>query len=144
MLSHVQLFVTPWTAARQAPLSFTVSQSLLRFISTESVMLSDYLILCCLHLLLPTIFPSIRVFSNKLVLCTSWAKYWSSSFSTSPSNEYSGLISFRIDWFDLLAVQGTLNSLDQHHTSKASIHWYSTFFMVKLSHRYMTTGIYNL
>ena len=122
----------PWTAACQSPLSFIISQSLLRFISTESVMLSDYLILCCLHLLLPTIFPSIRVFSNKLVLCTSWAKYWSSSFSTSPSNEYSGLISIKIDWFDLLAVQRTLKSL-QYHNSKASGLRHSAFFIVQLS-----------
>ena len=103
-------------------------------------MLSIYLIFCCSHLLLPSIFPSIRVFSNELVLCTRWAKYWSSSFSTCPSNEYTGLISFRIDWFYLLAVQGTLNSLLQHHTLKASILWYSTFFMVQLSYPYMTTG----
>ena len=130
----------PWTAACQSPLSFIISQSLLRFMFTESVMLSIYLIFCCSHLLLPSIFPSIRVFSNELVLCTRWAKYWSSSFSTSPSNEYTGLISFRIDWFYLLAVQGTLNSLLQHHTLKASILWYSTFFMLQLSYPYMTTG----
>ena len=129
----------PWTAACQSPLSFIISQSLLRFMFTESVMLSIYLIFCCSHLLLPSIFPSIRVFSNELVLCTRWAKYWSSSFSTCPSNEYTGLISFRIDWFYLLAVQGTLNSLLQHHTLKASILWYSTFFMVQLSHPYLTT-----
>ena len=112
--------MTPWTAARQAPLSSTISQSLLKFVSIESVMLSNHLILC--HpLLLPSIFPSIRVFSNESVICIRWLKYWSFSFSISPSNEYSGLISFRIDWLDLLAGQGTLKSLLQHHSSKASI-----------------------
>ena len=120
-------FVTLWTAAHQASLSFTISQSLLEFISIELVMPSHHLILC--HpLLLPSTFPSIRVFSKESVLHIRWAKYW--SFSISPSNEYSGLISFRIDWFDLLAVQGTLKSLLQHHSLKASIIWYSAFFMV--------------
>ena len=106
---------------------------------TELVMPSNHLILCC-PLLLPSIFPSIRVFSKELVLCISWPKYWSFSFSISPSNQYSGLISFRIDWFDLLAVQGTLKSLLQHHSSRASIHQCSAFFMIQLSHPYMTTG----
>ena len=120
-LSHVQLFVTPWTAAHQAFLSITNSQSLLKLMSIESVMPSNYLILCRPLLLLPSIFPSIRVFSNESVLPIRWPKYWSFSFSISPSNEYSGLISFRIDWLDLLAVQGTLKSLLQHHSSKASV-----------------------
>ena len=118
-LSHVQLFVTPWTAACQASLSYTISQSLLKLISFESVMPSNHLILCSLLLLLPSIFPSIRVFSNESVLYIRWPKYWSFSFSISPSNEYSGLISFRMDWLYLLAVQGTLRSLLQHHRSKA-------------------------
>ena len=131
--------MSPWTAARQAPLSFTTSQSLLKFMSIESVMFSDHLILCRPFLLLPSIFPSIRVFSNELALHIRWPKYWSFSFSISSSNEYSGLISFRIDWFDL-AVQGTLKSLLQHHNSKASILQHSVFFMVQLSHPYMTTG----
>ena len=138
-LSHVQLFATPWTEACQAPLSFTVSQSLLRFMSIESVMPSNHLILCC-PLLLPSVFPSIRVFSNESVLHTRWPKDWSFSFSISLSNEYSGLISFRIDWFDLLAVQGTLKSLLKHHNSKASILWLSAFSMVHLSHPFMTIG----
>ena len=116
----VWLFATPCTAARQASLSITNSQSLLKLMSIESVMLSNHLIPCCPLLLLPLIFPSIRVFSNELVLRIRWPKYWSFSFSISPSNEYSGLISFRIDWFDLLAVQGTLKSLLQHHSSKAT------------------------
>ena len=124
MLSHVQLFVTPWTVACQASLS---SWSLLKLMSFESVMTSKHLILCCPLLLLPSIIPSIRVFSNESVLCIRWPKYWSFSFSIIPSNEYSGLISFRIDWFDLLAVQGTLRSLLQHHSSKASILWPSSF-----------------
>jgi len=111
LLSHVRLFVTPWTVAHQASLSFTISWSLLKFMSFESVILSSHLILCCLLLLLPSIFPSIRVFSSKLALCISWPKYWSFSFSMSPSSKYSGLISLRIDWFHLLAVQGTLKSL---------------------------------
>ena len=108
--------------------------------STESVMPSNHLLLCCPLLLSPSIFPSIRVFSNKVALCIRWPKYWNFSFSISPSNEYSGLISFRMDWLDLLAVQGTLKSLLQHHSSKASILWCSAFFMVQLSHPYMTTG----
>ena len=119
-LSHVQLFATPSTAAHQASLSITMSQSLLKLMSIELVMLSSHLILCCPLLLLRSIFPSIRVFSNELVLCIRWPKYWSFSFSISPSSEYSGLISFRIDWLDLLAVQGTLQSLLQYHSSKAS------------------------
>ena len=129
--------MTPWTAAHQAPLSFTVSQSLLKFIFIEMVMLCNHLILC--HpLLLPSIFPFI--FSNESALHISWPKYWSRSFSISPSNEYSGLISFKIDWFHLLAVQRTLKSPLQHHGSKASILQHSTFFMVQLSCPYMTTG----
>ena len=133
--------MTPWTAALQASLSITNSQSLFRFMSIKSVMPSNHLILCP-HplLLLPSIFPSIRVFSNESVLCIRWPKFWSFSFSISPSNEFSGLISFRIDWFDLLAVQGTLKSLLQHHSSKASILHCSAFFVVQLSHPYMTTG----
>ena len=126
--------MTPWTAAHQAPLSSTISQSLLKFMSIESVMPSNHFILCCPLLLPPSIFPSIRVFSNELVLRIRWPKYWSFSFSISPSNEYSGLISFRMDWFVLLAVQGTLKSLLQHHSSKASVLWCSAFFMVQLSH----------
>ena len=120
-LSHVRLFATPWTATRQASLSITNSQRLLKLMSIESVMTSYYLIFCRPLLLLPSIFPSIRVFSNESVLCIRWPKYWSFSFSISPSNEYSGLISFRTVWFDLLAVQGTLKSLVQHRSSKASI-----------------------
>ena len=139
-LSHVQLFATPWTAARQASLSITNSQSLLKLMSIESLMPSNHLILCCPHLRLPSIFPSIRVFSNESVLCIRWPKYWSFSFSISPSSEYSGLISFRMDWLDLLAVQGTLKSLLQHQSSKASILRHSAFFLVQLSHPYMTTG----
>ena len=138
-LSHVWLFATPWTAACQASLSITNSRSLLKLMSIESMMLSNHLIFC--HpLLLPSILPSIRVFCSESVLCISWPKYWSFSFSISPSNEYSGLISFKIDWFDLLAVQGTLKSLLQHQSSKASILRYSAFFIVQLSHPYMTTG----
>ena len=129
----------PWTAAYQASLSFTISQSLLKLISIESMMPSNNLILCCPLLLLPSIFPSIRVFSNESALHIRWPKYWSFSF-ISPSNEYSGLISFKIDWFDLLAVQGTLKSLLQHHNSEASIFQHSAFFTVQLSHSYMTTG----
>ena len=132
--------MTPWTAAHQAPLSSSISQSLLKFISIESVMLSNHLILCGPLLLLSSIFPSIRVFPNESVLRIRWLKYWSFSFSISPSSEYSGLISFRMDWLDLLAVQGTLRSLLQHHSSKASILQPSAFFMVQLSHPYMTTG----
>ena len=131
LLSRVWLFVTPWTAARQASLSITESQSLLKLRSIESVMPSNHLILCC-PLLMPSIFPSIRVFSNKSALHIRWPKYWSFSFIISPSNEYSGLISFRIDWFDLLATQGTLKSLLQHHSSKASIFLRSAFFIVHL------------
>ena len=137
LLSHVQLFATPWTAARQASLSIT---NRLKLISIESVMPSNHLILCRPLLLLPPIPPSIRVFSNESVLRIRWPKHWSFSFSISPSNEYSGLISFRIDWLDLLAVQGTLRSLLQHHSSKASILRCSAFFIVQLSHPYMTTG----
>ena len=139
-LSCVQFFATPWTAACQAPLSITVSWSLLRFMFTESVMPSNHLILYRLLLLLPPVFPSIRVFSNESAHRIRWPKYWSFSFSISPSNEYSGLIFFRIDWFDLLAVQGTLKSLLQHHNSKASILWHSAFFMIQLSHLYMIIG----
>ena len=130
--------VTPWTVARQAFLSFTLSRSLLKLMSIESVMPPNHLILCRHLLLLPSIFPSIRVFSNESALRIRWPKYWSFSFSISPSNEYSGLISFRIDWLDLLAFQGTLKSLFQHHSSKASILWCSPFFAVQLSHPYMT------
>ena len=136
--SHVWLFVTPWTAACQASLSFTISRSLLKFMSIESVMPSNYLFLCLPLLLLPSIFPSIRVLFNDSTLHIRWPKYWSFSFSISPSNEYSGLISFRIDWFDLLAIQWTLKSVLQHHSSKAWLLWHSTFFMVQLWHPYMT------
>ena len=139
-LSHVQLFVTPWTAACQAFLSITNSWSLLKLTSIESVIPSNHLILCCPLLLLPPIPPSIRVFSNESVLHIRWPKYWSFSFSISPSNEYSELISFRIAWFDLLAVQGTLKILLQHHSSKASILQCLAFFIVQLSHPYMITG----
>ena len=138
-LSCVWLFATPWTAARQASLSVTISQNLLKLMSIESVMPSNHLILCHPLLLQPSIFPSIRVFSNESVFHIRWPKYWSFSFSISLSNEYSGLISFSIDWFDLI-VQRTLKSLLQHHSSKASILWCSAFFMVQLSHPYMTTG----
>ena len=139
LLSHIWLFATPWTTAHQAFLSFIISWSLLKLMSIELVMPSNHLVLCCPLLLLPSIFPSIRVFSNELALCIRWPKYW--SFNISPSNEYSGLISFRIDWFYLFAVQGkTLKSLLQYHSSKASILWCSVFFMVQLSHPYMTTG----
>ena len=138
--SRVRLFVTPWTAVHQASLSFTISQSLLKLMSIESVMPSNYLILDHPFLLLPSIFPSIRVFSNESVLHIRWPKYWSFSFTISPSSEYSGLISFKIDWFDLLAVQGTLKSLLQHHSSKASILRCSAFFIVQLTHPYMATG----
>ena len=132
--------MTPWAAACQASLSFTMSQSLLKLMSIESMMPSDHLIFCRSLLLLASIFPSIRVFSNESILCIRWPKYWSFSFSITPSNEYSGLISFRIDWFDLHAVQGTLKSLLKHHSLKASILWHSAFFMVQLSHLYMTPG----
>ena len=139
-LSHVHLFATPWTAASQASLSIINSPSLLRFMPVESVMPSNHLILCHPLLLLPSIFPNVRVFSSESVVRIRWPKYWSFSFSISPSNEYPGLISFRMDWFDLLAVQGTLKSLFQHHNSKASIFWCSAFFIVQLSHPHMTTG----
>ena len=139
MLSCVPLFATPWTVARQASLSITNSQSLLKLMSIESVMPSNHLILC--HpLLLPSIFPTIRVFSNESTLHITWPKYWSFSFSISPSNEHLGLISFRMDWLDLLAVQWTLKSLLQRHSSKASMLRCSAFFTVQLSHPYMTTG----
>ena len=128
LLSHVQFFVTPWTAACQASPSFTISQSLLKLMTIKSVMLFNHLILCCPLLLLPSIFSSIRVFSNELALCIRWPKYWTFSFSISPSNEYSGLISFRIDWFDFLAVQGTLKRVFFQHNSKASILQHSAFF----------------
>ena len=139
-LSHVWLFATPWTAAHQASLSITNSQSLCKLRSTESVKPPNQLILCHPLLLLHSIFPIIRVFSNESALCMRWPKYWSFSFSISPSNEHSGLISFRMDWMDLLAVQGTLKSFLQHHSSKASILRCSAFFIVQLSHPYMTTG----
>ena len=139
-LSHVQLFATPWTAAHQASLSLTKSQSLLKLMSIELVMPSNHLNLCHPLLLPPSIFPSIRVSSNELVLHIRWPEYWNFSFSISPSNEYSGLISLRIVWLDLLAVQGTFKSLFQHHSSKASILPRSAFFIVQLSHPYMTTG----
>ena len=136
-LSHVRLFATWWTAAHRASLSFTVSQSLLRLTSIESVMLSSHLILCHPLLLLSSIIPSIRVFTNDLAHHIRWPKYWSLSFSISLSNAFSGLISFRIDWFDLLEGQGTLKSLLQHHSSKASVLQCSAFFMVQLSHLYI-------
>ena len=136
----VRLFATPWTAARQASLSITNAQSLLKLMSIKSVMPSNHLILCHPLLLLPSIFPSVRVFSKESILHIRWPKYWSFSFSISPSNEYSGLISFRMDWLDLLAIQGTLKSLLQHHSSKASILRRSAFFIVQLSYPYMTTG----
>ena len=132
--------LTPWTAARQASLSITNSQCLHKLMSIASVMPFNHLILCRPLLLPPSIFPSIRVFSNESVLHIRWPKYWSFCFSISPSNGYSGLISFRMDWLDLLAVQWTLKSLLQHHSSKASILWHSAFFIVQLSHPYMTTG----
>ena len=132
--------MTAWTVARQASLSFTTSWSFLKLISIESVMPSNHLILCHPLLLLPSIFPSIRVFSNESALCIMWPKDWSFRFSISSSGEYSGLISFRIDWFDLLAVQGILKSLLQHHSSEASILQCSTFFRVQLSHLYITAG----
>ena len=128
--SHIRLFVTPWTAAHQASLSITNSQSLLKLMFIESVMPSNHLILCCPLLFLPSIFPSIRVFSNESALHIRWPKYWSFSLSINPSSEFSGLISFRFDWFDLFAVQGALKSLLQNHSSKASIIWCSPFFIV--------------
>ena len=138
--SRVQLFVTPWTAACQASLPLTISQSLLKLMSIESVMPSNHLILCHPLLFLSSIFPSIRVFSSESVVHIRWPKYWSFSFNISLSNEYPGLISFRMDWLDLLAVQGTLKSLLQHHSSEASILQHSAFFIVQLSYPYMTTG----
>ena len=140
LLSSVLLFVTPWTVAHQAFLSITNSQSFVKLMSIELVMPSNHFILCRPLLLLPSIFPSIRVSSNESVLCIRWPKYWSFSFSIRPFNEYSGLISFRIDWFGLLAVQGTLKSLLQHHRSKASILRCSALLIVQLSHPYMITG----
>ena len=140
LLSHIRLFATPWTAARQVSLSVTNPQSLPKLMSIESVMASNHLILCHPLLLLPSIFPRIRVFPNESVLCIRWPKYWHFSFNISPSDEHSGLISFRMNWLDLLAVQGTLKSLFQHHSSKASILQCSAFFTVRLSHPYMTTG----
>ena len=132
--------VTLWTAARLASLSITNSQSLLKLTSIESVMPSNHLILYYPHLFLPSVFPSIRVFSNESALCIRWPKYWSFRFNISPSNEHTGLISFRMDWLDLLAIQGILKSLLQHHSSKTAILWCSAFFIVQLSHPYMTTG----
>ena len=140
LLSCVRFFATPWTAALQASLSFTNSWSLLKLMSIELVMPSNHPILCRPLLLPPSIFPSIGVFSDESVLLIRWPKYWSFSFTICPSSEYSGLISFRMDWLDLLAVQGTLGSLLQHHSSKASILRRSAFFIVQLSHPYMTTG----
>ena len=132
--------VTPWNAAHQAYLSIINPRSFLKLMSIKSAMLSNHLILCCPLLLPPWIFPSLRVFSNESVLPIRWPQYWNFSFSISPSNEYSGLISFRIDWLDLLAIQGTLKNLLQHYSLKASILWCSAFFIVQLSHPYMTTG----
>ena len=137
-LCHVQLFVTPWTAACQDSLSFTMFQSLLKLMSIESVMPSNHLILCCPLFLLPLIFPSIGIFTNESALCFRWPAFW--SFSINPSSEYLRLVSFRIDWFALLAVQWTLKSLLQHYSSKASVLLHPAFFMVQLSHLYMTTG----
>ena len=139
-LSRVRLFVTSWTAACQASLSITNSRSPAKLMSIESVMPSSYLILCRPLLLLPSIFPSIRVFSSESALCVRWPRYWSFSFNISPSSEHPGLISFRMDWLDLLAVRGTPKSLLQHHSSKALIIGRSAFFTVQLSHPYMTTG----
>ena len=140
LLNCVWLFVTPETAARQASLSITNSRSLLKLMSTESVMPSNHFILCCPLLLLPSIFPSIRVFYKESVLRMRWPMYWSFSFNISPSSEYSGLIAFRIDWLDILSVQGILKRLLQHHSSKASILLHLSFFIFQLSHPYMTTG----
>ena len=139
-LNCVQLFVTPWTAACQAFLSSIISRSLLRLMSIESAMYSNHFILCHPLFLLPSVFPSIRVFSNESALLIRWPKYENFSFRISLSNEYSGLISFRMDWMDLLAVQGTLKSLLQRHSSNTSILWCSAFFIVQLSHPYITTG----
>ena len=138
--SCVRLFVTTWTIASQVSLCFTISRSLLKLLSLESVMPSNHFILCHPFLLLPSILPSIRIFSNESTLHVWWPNYWGFSFSISPFSEYSGLISFRIDWFDLLVVRGTLKSLLQNHSLKASILWCSAFFMVELSYPYMTTG----
>ena len=140
-LSHVKLFATPWTAACQASLSITNSWSLFKLMPIETVMPSNHLILCHPLLLLPSIFPSIRVFPDELGLCIRWTKYWTFSFSISTSSEYSGLISFRIDWLDLLAAQGTFKHLLQHHSSKASILWHSAIFMVQLSYPYLTAAL---
>ena len=140
LLCHIQLFATPWTAAHQASLSITNSRSLLKLMSITSVMPSNHHILCHPLLLLPLIFPSIRVFSNESALSIRWPKYWSFSFNISPSSEYSELISFRMDWLDLPVVQGTLKSLLQHHSSKVSILQCSAFFIVQLSYPYMITG----
>ena len=139
-LGCVRLFATPWTAACQTSLSFTISQSLLKLTSIKLVMPSNHLILCHPLLLLPSIFPSIRVFSSESALCIRWPKYWSFSFTISSVNEHSGLIFFRTDWFDLPAIQGTLKSLLQHHSSKVSVLQHSALFMVQLSHPYITTG----
>ena len=139
LLSRVRLFVIPWTVARQASLSIINSRSLPKLMSTESAMPFNHLILCRSLLLPPSIFPSIKVFSNEVVLHIRWPKYWSFSFSISPSIEYSGLISFRMDWLDLLTIQGTPKSLPQYHSSKASILLCSAFFIVHISHPYMTT-----
>ena len=138
--SHVRLFETPWIAGRQPSLSFTISWSLFKLVSIDSVLPFNHLIFCHPLLLLPSIFPSIRFFSNESVLSIRWPKYWSFSFNISLFNEHLGLISFRMDWLDLLAVQGTLKSLLQHHTSKASILWCSAFFTIQLSCSYMTIG----
>ena len=138
-LSQVQVFAAPWTAACQASLCFTISQSLLKLMSIESVMPSNHLILCRPFLLMPSILPSIRVFSNESALHIRWPKYWSFSFSISHSSEYSGLISFRMGLFDLFVVQGTLKGFLQHHSSKASLLWHSAFFMIQLSYPYMAT-----
>ena len=139
-LSRVQLFATPWIAARQASLSFTISWSLLKFMFIESVMPSNHFILCRPLLFLPSVFPSIRVFSNESALWIRCPKYWRFSFNISPSNEHPGLVSFRMDWLDLLAIKGTFKSLLQHHSSKASILQCSAFFIIQLSHPYMATG----
>ena len=139
-LSRVQIFATPWTVARQASLSFTNSQSLLKLMSISSLIPCNHLILCRPLLFPPSIFPSIRFFFNETALRIRWPKYWSFSFSISASDEYSGLISFRIDWLDILSVQRTLKSLLQHHSSRVTVLWHSTFFIVQLSHPYMTTG----
>ena len=139
-VQSLSLFATPWTAAHQASLPFTISQSFLKLTSIEPVMPYNHLILCHPHLLLPSMVPSIRVFSNELAFLITWPKYWNFSFSISPSNDYSGLISFRMDWFDLCTVQVTLKGLLQHYSSKASVLQCSAFFIVQLSHPYMTTG----